>query len=1054
MVRFPARLLAHGRLLACVLIVVFMTSVPLLAASTVVSVDSNDCSWQSTGIQIEPGDLIEFSASGDVVYWMSDQSWTKSVSSTTSSWQSTGIDIEVGDELEISASGQVRYWQGTENTSKQVSSTTCAWQSTGISVTAGEQIQFTASGLVRHWQGSQSWTRYVAATDCSWQSTGISVSAGDTLVFSASGQVVYWKGTGGTPVEYCGPEGSGPGACDDPSESCCLAPGLANNALVGKIGSGSPFYIGTSRTVSVVSGSGTLYLGMNETAYCGGCDDNEGAWIVNVDRIQESYCGPDGSSPGACDDPSETCCLAPGLDNCALVGKVGSGTPFLIGSSRTVTAGSSGTLYLGMNETAYCGGCADNEGSWSVTIGTPKEQYCGPEGSGPGACDVPGETCCLAPGLDNNALVGRIGTGDPFLIGSSYYDTATEAGTLYLGMNETVYCGGCADNEGSWTASISRHREARCGPEGSGPGACDSTSESCCLAPGLGNNALVGKIGDGSPFRIGSGTTILAEEAGLLSLGMNETAYCGGCADNYDEWMVTVDIGNSCAADVTPPQVELDCGPVTCQDDGGVVTLTWEASDNCTAAGLLDFWYQLDEEPWSEEFRDSQLVLDGLGTGYHSLQLSVEDESGNAALGTCEFLITCPPERTGQLRVEIEPEEARDDGALWRVTSGPDTTWQSSGQTLELPPGEYVVTFMPLRGWSEPVERPRSISSVGSSGLTVTYERTLPDALGACAGDTLEILRSHPLPPVDPNVRTVTVDTGEGYGRQYSVRVVTPEYLAWLESEDLLAVDVRDNDDVIMLADLSGDPIVDPRILREATFVYSGALLGVQSDMTDHYETIAGSIGATQAKHALQGVIAWSAETVGTFATALGTTIVAIGTGPALVGAAAAGVQTVFSKIVDLVIDQHNSPRDVLRGLTADVLQAMKSACEKAGGAKDYIWWSDERSVEQFSALTWSRSWSELMNLDATAWSTYAMEVGGGILEGATFGLIGAGAEKVGLDLDVTTAQWLVDGGTDYTEGRQFDEIMAEIEKAIENTSSGRLGYASSPFESSSFEMD
>jgi len=78
-------------------------------------------------------------------------------------------------------------------------------------------------------------------------------------------------------------------------------------------------------------------------------------------------CGPDGTGDGACSG-NEPCCLAPGLGNNALVGKIGSASPFRIGSSKTVTASTSGTLYLGMNETVHCGGCADNDGVWTVRI--------------------------------------------------------------------------------------------------------------------------------------------------------------------------------------------------------------------------------------------------------------------------------------------------------------------------------------------------------------------------------------------------------------------------------------------------------------------------------------------------------------------------------------------------------------------------------------------------------------------------------------------------------------------------------------------------------------
>ena len=277
-----------------------------------------------------------------------------------------------------------------------------------------------------------------------------------------------------------------------------------------------------------------------------------------------------------------------------------------------------------------------------MAIQRSREQFCGPNGSGPGACDNPGEACCLAPGLGNNALVGRIGSGTPFLIGSSKTLTATANGTLYLGMNETANCGGCADNQGSWPVTVRRHREKKCGPDGSSPGACDSTAESCCLAPGLGNDALVGKIGSGRPFRIGSTASILADSGGILYLGINDTANCGGCLDNDGSWTVTVQVESSCAADVTPPDVSLECGGVSCRYDGGEVEISWEATDNCTAAGAIVFRYRLDGGLWSDPFKGTELTLTGQQPGYHTFQLQASDEGGKTSEASCDFFVPCP----------------------------------------------------------------------------------------------------------------------------------------------------------------------------------------------------------------------------------------------------------------------------------------------------------------------------------------------------------------------------------------------------------------------------
>jgi hypothetical protein len=121
----------------------------------------------------------------------------------------------------------------------------------------------------------------VSAEICGWQHADVALAAGDRVTFAASGEIVHWLSSDGSEAESCGPEGDGPGACDVPTSRCCLAPGLPDASLVGRIGDSPPFYIGQSKEF-VASAPGELYLGINETACSGGCSDNSGSWAVRV----------------------------------------------------------------------------------------------------------------------------------------------------------------------------------------------------------------------------------------------------------------------------------------------------------------------------------------------------------------------------------------------------------------------------------------------------------------------------------------------------------------------------------------------------------------------------------------------------------------------------------------------------------------------------------------------------------------------------------------------------------------------------------------------------
>ncbi|MBN1674519.1 MAG: SUMF1/EgtB/PvdO family nonheme iron enzyme, partial [Kiritimatiellae bacterium] len=57
---------------------------------------------------------------------------------------------------------------------------------------------------------------------------------------------------------------------------------------------------------------------------------------------------------------------------------------------------------------------------------------------------------------------------------------------------------------------------------------------------------------------------------------------------------------------------------------------------------------------------------------------------------------------TGSLTVSIRPAAANADGAQWRVTSGLDTGWHSSGATISVTGGTYTVTFADILDWRRP----------------------------------------------------------------------------------------------------------------------------------------------------------------------------------------------------------------------------------------------------------------------------------------------------------------------------------------------------------------
>jgi len=126
-----------------------------------------------------------------------------------------------------------------------------AWSSFGCTQTPGFTLQ-----------GTQAWA-----------STGVTVPSGIVLGIAASGTVYvtssYSVGPAGT--QSCIPSSNYPG--ENPP---FLAASLPCWSLIGRIGNGPPFEIGTSTTIT--TGSGMLYLSVNDSYFA----DNSGSWLVDI----------------------------------------------------------------------------------------------------------------------------------------------------------------------------------------------------------------------------------------------------------------------------------------------------------------------------------------------------------------------------------------------------------------------------------------------------------------------------------------------------------------------------------------------------------------------------------------------------------------------------------------------------------------------------------------------------------------------------------------------------------------------------------------------------
>jgi hypothetical protein len=77
----------------------------------------------------------------------------------------------------------------------------------------------------------------------------------------------------------------------------------------------------------------------------------------------------------------------------------------------------------------------------------------------------------------------------------------------------------------------------------------------------------------------------------------------------------------------------------------------------------------------------------------------------------------------GSVTVTIEPQEAIDEGAQWRLSSGPDTSWHDSGDTIEdIIVGDYTIIFKDIDGWGKLLDKKITVTEGSTTDISVTYK--------------------------------------------------------------------------------------------------------------------------------------------------------------------------------------------------------------------------------------------------------------------------------------------------------------------------------------------
>lgn len=104
-----------------------------------------------------------------------------------------------------------------------------------------------------------------------WTDTGVTVKKGDHIAFRSTGQIQFWQATG----ENAGPDGN-----DSVRRLDYPVNAMPVGGLIGKVGNGAAFPIGSNAQPIVMPAGGRLMLGVNDNLW----SDNSGYFSVVITK--------------------------------------------------------------------------------------------------------------------------------------------------------------------------------------------------------------------------------------------------------------------------------------------------------------------------------------------------------------------------------------------------------------------------------------------------------------------------------------------------------------------------------------------------------------------------------------------------------------------------------------------------------------------------------------------------------------------------------------------------------------------------------------------------
>lgn len=123
----------------------------------------------------------------------------------------------------------------------------------------------------------------------------------------------------------------------------------------------------------------------------------------------------------------------------------------------------------------------------------------------------------------------------------------------------------------------------------------------------------------------------------------------------------------------------------------------------------------------SDSYVTNSISSDDNGDYYYCIVKNCSDKQSEQSQKA--YITVQSKPKTGTLTTTITPQDAINDGAKWQIDN--DGIWRSSGTTVELSSGNYVISFNQINHWDSPSSKTVTVVAGGAENVSGKYSSNI-----------------------------------------------------------------------------------------------------------------------------------------------------------------------------------------------------------------------------------------------------------------------------------------------------------------------------------------